>query len=162
MKTVFYFIVNIFARLYKKMVVNKRKEISFWVLYSFLISFGLLRLIVHLFPAYSVFEHFIEEVHIHHFVPGLFLLALIGFLALNDFHHKKTRLMGFFYGVGLGLSFDEFGLWLYLDDNYWVRASYDAIVIIFGFLFSWVYFGKFWLNFLRRVKNVLVKFFWKK
>ena len=34
------------------------------------------------------------------------------------------------YGVGLGLTFDEFGMWLHLDTTYWQRGSFDAVVII--------------------------------
>ncbi len=34
------------------------------------------------------------------------------------------------YGVGLGLTFDEFGMWLHLGGPYWQRASYDAVITI--------------------------------
>jgi hypothetical protein len=38
------------------------------------------------------------------------------------------------YGVGLALTFDEFGLWLHLGGSYWQRASFDAVVVIAGLL----------------------------
>ena len=34
------------------------------------------------------------------------------------------------YAVGLGLTFDEFGMWLHLGGLYWQRASYDAVITI--------------------------------
>jgi len=34
------------------------------------------------------------------------------------------------YGIGLGLTFDEFGLWLHLGGDYWQRASYDAVIVL--------------------------------
>ena len=34
------------------------------------------------------------------------------------------------YGVGLALTFDEFGLWLHLGGGYWQRASFAAPIMI--------------------------------
>jgi hypothetical protein len=34
------------------------------------------------------------------------------------------------YAVGLGLTFDEYGMWLNLGGGYWQRASLDAMVTI--------------------------------
>ena len=38
------------------------------------------------------------------------------------------------YGVGLALTFDEFGLWFHLGGSYWQRASFDVVVVIAGLL----------------------------
>ena len=38
------------------------------------------------------------------------------------------------YGVGLALTFDEFGMWLHLGGGYWQRASFDAVVVIAALL----------------------------
>jgi hypothetical protein len=41
------------------------------------------------------------------------------------------------FGVGMGLTIDEFALWIYLDDVYWSsegRSSIDAMVIAAGFM----------------------------
>src|SRR5439155_4161657 len=38
------------------------------------------------------------------------------------------------YGVGLALTFDEFGLWLHLGGSSWQRASYDAVVTLAALL----------------------------
>src|SRR6266705_3385839 len=34
------------------------------------------------------------------------------------------------YGIGLGLTFDEFGMWLHLNGDYWQRASFDAVIVL--------------------------------
>jgi hypothetical protein len=70
--------------------------------------------------------------HIHHLVFGIVLLMLSGFLAfvLQPSSPGLEILAGLF-GVGAGLTLDEFALWLYLDDVYWSeegRSSVDAVV----------------------------------
>jgi hypothetical protein len=69
---------------------------------------------------------------------------MVGFLALNDWHHRKRRSFGSMYGVGLALAMDEFAIWINLDDNYWVRHSYDAALITIALLLLLVYFDNFW------------------
>ena len=47
------------------------------------------------------------------------------------------EICAFVFGVGIGLTIDEFALWLYLDDVYWAkegRSSIDATVIAVAFL----------------------------
>ena len=34
------------------------------------------------------------------------------------------------YGVAMGLTFDEFGMWLHRGGGYWQRASFDAIIVL--------------------------------
>lgn len=47
---------------------------------------------------------------------------------------KGTEVGDRTYGIGLALTFDEFGMWLHLGGSYWQRASFDAVVVIAGFL----------------------------
>jgi hypothetical protein len=70
--------------------------------------------------------------HIHHLVFGIVLMMLAGFLgfALQPGSPWLEILAGMF-GVGIGLTLDEFALWLYLEDVYWSeegRRSVDAVV----------------------------------
>ena len=70
--------------------------------------------------------------HIHHLVFGIVLMMLSGFLAfaIQPFSPWFEVLAGVF-GVGMGLTLDEFALWLYLDDVYWSeegRSSVDAVI----------------------------------
>ena len=84
--------------------------------------------------------------HIHHLVFGIVLMMLAGFLnfVIQPYSPWFEILAGVF-GVGMGLTLDEFALWLYLDDVYWSeegRSSVDAVVfaaiigggIILGFV----------------------------
>src|SRR2546430_16228005 len=34
------------------------------------------------------------------------------------------------YGIGLAQTFDEFGMWLHLNGDYWQRASFDAVIVL--------------------------------
>jgi hypothetical protein len=72
-------------------------------------------------------------VHLHHLVWGIVLILLSGFLgfATNPVSPWNEVLAALF-GVGAGLTLDEFALWVYLQDVYWAkegRASFDAVVI---------------------------------
>lgn len=73
--------------------------------------------------------------HIHHLNYGIFLLSGVGAYLL--FATPKARALyatSILYGIGLALTFDEFGLWLHLGGSYWQRASFDAVVVIVGIL----------------------------
>jgi hypothetical protein len=41
----------------------------------------------------------------------------------------------------MGLTFDEFGMWLHLGGSYWQRASIDAIIVVAA-LFGLVAFAR--------------------
>jgi lysyl-tRNA synthetase class 2 len=71
--------------------------------------------------------------HIHHLVFGIVLLLVSGFLgfAFQPGSPWLEILAGLF-GIGAGLTLDEFALWLYLEDVYWSeegRRSVDAVII---------------------------------
>lgn len=71
--------------------------------------------------------------HLHHLVWGIVLILLAGFLgfALNPTSPWNEVLAGVF-GVGAGLTLDEFALWVHLRDVYWAeegRSSFDAVVV---------------------------------
>jgi lysyl-tRNA synthetase class 2 len=71
-------------------------------------------------------------VHIHHLVFGIVAMMLAGFLefVLTPASPWYEILAGVF-GIGIGLTLDEFALWLYLEDVYWAeegRRSVDAVI----------------------------------
>ena len=41
----------------------------------------------------------------------------------------------------MGLTFDEFGMWLHLGGSYWQRASVDAVIVVAA-LFGLVAFAR--------------------
>jgi hypothetical protein len=71
--------------------------------------------------------------HLHHLVWGIVLLLLAGFLdfAVNP-ASPWNEILAAMFGIGAGLTLDEFALWIYLRDVYWAeegRASFDAVVM---------------------------------
>ncbi|MFL5906101.1 MAG: hypothetical protein ACJ75Z_00710 [Solirubrobacterales bacterium] len=70
--------------------------------------------------------------HIHHLVFGIVLILLSGFVAFavqpgSPWFEIDAGL----FGIGAGLTLDEFALWLYLEDVYWAeegRSSVDAVI----------------------------------
>lgn len=73
--------------------------------------------------------------HVHHLNFGILILALIGaYLLFVRPTGRLLRAAAALYGIGLALTFDEFGMWLRLEDVYWQRASFDAMAVIGGLL----------------------------
>jgi hypothetical protein len=85
-------------------------------------------------------------VHIHHLVFGIVLMMLAGFLGfVTPADSPWLEIFAGLFGIGVGLTLDEFALWLYLDDVYWSeegRNSVDAVIfaaiIAGGFLVGFV------------------------
>lgn len=139
--------------IYDKLIVRNQKRVSFVVLVTFLLTFIFVRAYV-LLASTGVIEDpyiYIRGYHIHHLNYGIFILAFAGFLALV-YQKEESRLkIGALYGLGLALTFDEFGMWLRLQDDYWVRTSYDAIIVISLFFISFIYFPSFWYRLMDRL-----------
>ena len=73
-------------------------------------------------------------VHIHHQVFGIVMMFVFGLLmvAINPLD-VQLNVFAVGFGIGVGLAFDEFALWLHLDDVYWSqlgRKSIDAVAIV--------------------------------
>lgn len=133
---------NMFDRLKRE----DHDEIAFRVLLGFLIGFIPMR-------AYLFFEYtgilpksyiIIGDLHIHHFVFGITVLAIVGYAALVAPYFRRK--IAWIYGIGLALAFDEFSMWLHLEDDYWTRASITAIILISGVLINTIYFKRFWIK----------------
>ncbi len=108
------------------------------VLVGLLVSFALIRMSTRLMrsPKVTWWPGSIKTeggVHVHHLVFGIVLLMLAGFLqfALEpDSPWLEIFALGF--GVGAGLTLDEYALWLHLEDVYWAeegRRSVDAVIV---------------------------------
>src|SRR5439155_8184648 len=54
----------------------------------------------------------VTGMHIHHYVYGIFILVVAGYLALIFKSDRATAWIALLYGLGVGLTFDEFGMWL--------------------------------------------------
>jgi len=127
-------ILEPFKFAFRELILHRRKQIPFWILAGFLPTFVAARFLVARYP--ELFLH-VHGTHVHHFIYGFFVLAIVGFIAIID--ERGRRIQAFVYGVGLALAFDEFGMWMRLTDNYNIDTSEDAIVWIFAFLIFLVY-----------------------
>jgi hypothetical protein len=73
--------------------------------------------------------------HIHHLNYGIFLLSAVGgWLLFAPVSSRNLDRAAVAYGIGLALTFDEFGMWLHLGGGYWQRASFDAIIVLAALL----------------------------
>src|SRR3954469_2940905 len=107
------------------------------ILASFLFTFIAARLLVFLIVARRIPDIYLHlgGTHLHHLNYGIFLLSGVGaYLLLAQPGPRAVQRSAILYGVGLALTFDEFGLWLHLGGSYWQRASFDAVVVLGAFL----------------------------
>ena len=104
-------------------------------LVAFLLTFVVSRTLVILIMMRRMPDLFLHlgGTHVHHLNYGIFLLSTVAgillFVSLNDAQRSFCALL---YGVGMALTFDEFGMWLHLGGSYWQRASFDAIIVLLG------------------------------
>lgn len=129
-------------------------EIAFRVLLGFLIAFVPMRVYLGLEYAGILPNPTIKvyDIHVHHFVFGITVLAAAGYAALTAPYFRRK--IAWLYGIGLALAFDEFSLWLKLDENYWTRTSITAVVLIAGLLVNVTYFKRFWVRLWHRTRFV--------
>ena len=107
------------------------------ILIAFLFTFMATRVLVFLIVSRRVPDVYLNlgGTHVHHLNYGIFLLSAVGaYLLLGHPGERGLRWSAVLYGIGLALTFDEFGLWLHLGGSYWQRASFDAVVVIAGML----------------------------
>lgn len=103
------------------------------ILFSFLLTFIAARVLVFLIMSRRIPDLYlhVRGTHVHHLNYGIFLLsALGGYLLFRRPVGRKLMLAGALYGVGLALTYDEFGMWVRLGGAYWQRASLDAIGVV--------------------------------
>jgi len=104
---------------------------------TFLLTFIASRALVILIMSKSIPDLFLHlgETHVHHLNYGIFLLSAVGALLLfgKDMTDKQRNWCAVAYGLGLALTFDEFGMWLHLGGSYWQRASFDAVIVVLSF-----------------------------
>lgn len=111
----------------------------FPIITTFLITFVGARIFSHLYP--SVYIPWLKGVRVHHFAYGFFILAASGYLALVFSGPRAKYLISLLHGFGLGLAFDEFGIWLKLSDSDPARWSYDGFLIMIGLVFFIISIG---------------------
>jgi len=108
-----------------------------FVLLGFLGSFAFIRMSTRLMrsPRVPWWPGSIRSngVHVHHLVFGIALMIVVGFLTFAIMPDSPwMEVFAVLFGIGVGLTVDEFALWLYLEDVYWTkegRSSVDVAII---------------------------------
>ncbi|MGI8506499.1 MAG: hypothetical protein ACR2MK_06770 [Solirubrobacteraceae bacterium] len=129
---------EITVRLSTNTLATQFSRAGFVLLGSFLVSFLFIRTSARLMrsPRVPWWPGSIETeggLHVHHLVFGIVLILLCGFLAIAvPLLSPWRELVAAGFGVGAGLTLDEFALWLHLEDVYWSeegRRSIDAVIV---------------------------------
>ncbi len=113
-------------------------------LVAFLVTFIIARTCVVLIMARLMpnLYFFLQGTHVHHLNYGIFLLSTVaGYSVFRRPVGRAADINALLYGVAMGLTFDEFGMWLHLGGSYWQRASVDAVIVVAG-VFALVGFGR--------------------
>ncbi|MGH7994183.1 MAG: hypothetical protein ACREDQ_11745 [Limisphaerales bacterium] len=124
-------------------------------LFGFIVTFVLARICVFLIMSDEMpnLYFFLHGTHVHHLNYGIFLMsAVCGYSVFRRPTGRAAEVTALLYGVAMGLTFDEFGMWLHLGGSYWQRASVDAVIVVAA-LFGLV-------TFARSLKKFEARHFW--
>jgi hypothetical protein len=120
-------------------VVGEHRDGIFLVLAGFIASFAFIRMSTRLMrsPRVPWWPGSVtvgdSGVHLHHLVFGIVAMMVAGAIGFASAGNNPWfDICAAVFGIGAGLTIDEFALWVYLDDVYWSeegRKSVDATVI---------------------------------
>ena len=143
--------------------LDYRRRASIRMLLAFVVTFGLIRLLT-----YAIHEnvgpfHDVTiggggsgSLHIHHYIWGLLLIAVCGFLALSLDAARWHPLLAIPFGIGLALVLDEFALLLELKDVYWAqdgRKSVDVAFLVAALLLVYYIAQCFWHDLVAELRR---------
>jgi hypothetical protein len=132
-----------FSDFWHDQLVSTGRQYLFLLFVGFIGSFGFIRLSARLmrsprvpwWPGSVVSD---GGVHLHHLVWGIGAMMVSGVISFALFSTGFWYdVCAVFFGIGMGLTIDEFALWIHLDDVYWSRegrSSIDASVIAIAFM----------------------------
>ena len=109
------------------------RQLARRVFFAFLVTFVAARVLVILIMTRRMPNMFFHAhgTHVHHLNYGIFLLSLTAAVLLfAPWPRERRGLWALLYGLAMGLTFDEFGMWLNLGGSYWQRASFDAVIVV--------------------------------
>lgn len=142
--------------------LDYRRRASLRLLTSFLITFGLIRLLTYaIHDNLGPFHDIViggagSSIHIHHYMWGLLLIAVCGFLALSLEAARWHPWLAIPFGIGLALVLDEFALLLQLKDVYWAqqgRISVDIGVLVAAALLLYFLGQCYWHDVVSEIRR---------
>jgi hypothetical protein len=117
----------------RRPILSLGRRVAIRTLVSYLITFAVLRVITaiiefDIFPN-GPFRFVITKsgLHIHHLFWGILLLMATGFAALASRAPQWHLRIALVFGVALGLTLDEFAMWLRLADVYWTPQGVESL-----------------------------------
>jgi len=131
-------LASVFTDFWNDQLVDNNQQALFLMLVGFLGSFIFIRISTRImrsdkvswWPGSVVSE---SGVHVHHLVFGIVTMMAAGAAAFATLGYSPWfEIFALIFGIGVGLTIDEFALWVHLDDVYWAeegRRSIDATVI---------------------------------
>jgi lysyl-tRNA synthetase class 2 len=130
-------LASLISDFWNDQLVEHGRQWLFLVLLGFVGSFAFIRMSTRLMrsPRVPWWPGSIESsgVHLHHLVFGIVLMMAAGTISFAGFATDPIYgVCAVAFGIGVGLTIDEFALWVHLDDVYWAeegRRSIDATVI---------------------------------
>jgi len=108
-------------------------KLARYALFSFLVTFIMARVFVFLIMARRMpnLYFFVGGNHVHHLNYGIFMMSIVaGYSVFLRPFGRAAEITALLYGVAMGLTFDEFGMWLHLGGSYWQRTSVDSVIVI--------------------------------
>src|ERR1051326_2273736 len=95
-------------------------------------AFGLTVVSARVFSLFLPRVHWepVPGMHIHHYVYGIFILVIAGYLALAFRGDGDRSWIALLYGLGLVLTFDEFGFWVNPPFVRGVRGNTNGIAMV--------------------------------
>ena len=141
--------------------VDDRREAALRMWVAFIVTFVFLRLLTfgirfHLLPVGNVVTG--SGLHIHHFVWGIAILLIVGFLGITLWSERLHVWLATFFGIGAALVIDEYALWLNLKDLYWLpegRSSIDLAILIAALLGLYYAADRFWKQVVAEVQAAI-------
>jgi hypothetical protein len=139
------------------------KETHFLILLAFVCSFGFIRTSAHMIrDQVSWWPGNVQTkggTHVHHLVWGILLLLSMGYVGIAVAPDSPWReFVAVAFGIGMGLTLDEFALWLNLRDVYWSakgRQSIDAVIVTTVLLTIALLGLQFWIGVYEAVLTLL-------
>jgi hypothetical protein len=141
--------------------VDYRREAALRMWVAFIGTFVFLRLLTfgiryHLLPVKNVVTS--SGLHIHHFVWGIVILLIVGFLGITIWSERLHPWLATIFGIAAALVIDEYALWLNLQDVYWLpagRSSIDIAILIAAVLGLYYAADRFWRKVVTEVQGAI-------
>jgi hypothetical protein len=139
------------ARMHYHAKLSLGRQVALRALAAFLATLAVLRVITAIIHyRIAPFHDLVlgSGLHIHHLFWGILLLMIVGLVALATPAPRWHLRIAVVYGVALGLTLDEFALWLRLADVYWdpvgresleASAVAAAVLAMYGAGWPWLH-----------------------